>query len=146
MAKFEKISLPIELIELEDKSFHILVKAEINGHSGDMIIDTGASVTVIDKNLLQGIEEEEEILNIKSGGISGDIDEVKIIKIDSLRFAGYEFDEKKMATINMDYINNLYEQTLQRRIIGLLGSDFCVKYKAVINYEKRTLTVKVKQN
>ena len=37
----------------------------------------------------------------------------------------------------------LYEKQLRRRISGLLGSDFLVKFKAVIDYENKYLRLKV---
>ena len=43
--------IPIELVELEDCSYHLIVKVDIDGIAGDMIIDTGASVTVADQKL-----------------------------------------------------------------------------------------------
>ena len=43
------VSIPLELVKLEDNSFHLLVKVEIDQIQGDMIIDTGASVTVLRK-------------------------------------------------------------------------------------------------
>lgn len=44
-----EIKIPIEIVELEDNSFHIIVSLQIGSIEGDFIIDTGASVTVIDK-------------------------------------------------------------------------------------------------
>ena len=44
-------TVPVEIVDLEDTRIHILVKIEIDGIQGDMIIDTGASVTVIDQKL-----------------------------------------------------------------------------------------------
>ncbi len=45
------IRIPVEIIKLEDNSFHMLVHVETDGVQGDMIIDTGASVTVLDSLL-----------------------------------------------------------------------------------------------
>ena len=44
-----EIKIPIEIVELEDNSFHIIVSLQIGSIEGDFIIDTGASVTVMNR-------------------------------------------------------------------------------------------------
>jgi hypothetical protein len=45
------------------------------------------------------------------------------------------------ALIDLSGINEMYQQHCNRKICGLLGSDFLLKYKAVINYERRILSL-----
>ena len=71
--KNNKITIPLEIVELESDSFHLLVPVMINGEQGDMIVDTGASVTVADRRLFpEGCEEETDV-QLQSGGITGSI-------------------------------------------------------------------------
>ena len=46
-----RAEVDLELVELEDSSFHLIVPVEIDGVRGDMIVDTGASVTVVERKL-----------------------------------------------------------------------------------------------
>lgn len=54
-----KAVIPIEIVELESNSYHLITPFEINGVKGEAIIDTGASVTVIDNQLLEGNENRK---------------------------------------------------------------------------------------
>ncbi|MDL2251769.1 retroviral-like aspartic protease family protein [Odoribacter sp. OttesenSCG-928-J03] len=145
MPQHLKIITPIEILKLENNSYHILVHAEVDGICGDFIIDTGASMSVMDKTLFCENDEILDPLNMKSGGISGDIDEVKIVRISEFKIGGQITDNTQIALIDMEYINELYMQSQSRKIIGLLGSDFCVKHRAIIDYGKKRLTFKVEK-
>ena len=67
-----EIKIPIEIVELEDNSFHIIVSLQIGSIEGDFIIDTGASVTVIDKLTPFSYEPLDDVSEINSGGVCGD--------------------------------------------------------------------------
>lgn len=133
------VVLPVEIVELESNSYHLIISLEINGIQGDVIIDTGASVTVIDKNLL----EEQDILttnvSIRSGSVTGQINDVKVIKTKSIKIGGISFKNLHLAAIDLNYVNEMYDHHLKRKIIGLLGCDFCVKHGVVIDYQKKIL-------
>ncbi len=135
------ISIPLELVKLEDNSFHLLVKVEIDGIQGDMIIDTGASVTVVDQKIFAHIIDAAKDVKMQSGSVSGQINDVQLIKAKELKIGGRKIRNIQLAALDLDYVNEMYHNHLQRKIIGLLGCDFCVKYKAVINYRTRELSI-----
>lgn len=133
-------TVPIEIIELEDNSFHLLVHATLDGIEGDFIIDTGASVTVADRALFPGVQETETAFNIHSGSISGDISDVRLVDIRRFDLGEYPSDLTRIALIDLTYVNEMYVKYAKRKILGLLGGDFCVKYQAVIDCERKTFT------
>lgn len=135
------ITVPIEMVELEDHSYHILVAVEINGISGDMIIDTGASVTVADRQLFPYFEEPEEAIKIQSGSITGEIKDVQVMHAESFQIGSIQLKEMYIALIDLDYVNKMYKKHLNRKIIGLLGSDFCIHYGIIIDYPHLTLSI-----
>ena len=133
----------MELVELEDNSYHLIVPVQIGSIEGDFIIDTGASVTVIDRNTPFSHEAIADVPEINSGGVSGRIEEVKLVNLPTFQIGDYTIENLHAAVIDLDYVNTLYEKQLRRRISGLLGSDFLVKFKAVIDYENKYLRLKV---
>ena len=84
------ITVPIEKVELEDHSYHILVAVEVNGIAGDMIIDTGASVTVADRQLFPRFEEPEEAVKIQSCSITGEIKDVHVMHSESFQIGSIQ--------------------------------------------------------
>jgi len=63
---------------LEDNSYHLIVPVEINGIQGDMIIDTGASVTVVDRQVFPEDLPEEADVQMTSGSVTGQIHDVNL--------------------------------------------------------------------
>lgn len=138
-----EIQVPLEIVELEDNSYHIITTVLIGSIEGDFIIDTGASVTVIDRNTPFSHEAIADVPEINSGGVSGRIEEVELVNLPTFQIGDYTIENLHAAVIDLDYVNTLYEKQLRRRISGLLGSDFLVKFKAVIDYENKYLRLKV---
>lgn len=131
--------IPVEIVKLEDNSYHLITSVEINGIKGDAIIDTGASVTVIDRKLAEGQESVHLDVSIQSGSVTGQIEDIKAIRVKEMKIGGIPFKNMLLAAIDLDYVNEMYHQHLKRKIIGLVGCDFCVKHCAVIDYQKKIL-------
>mgnify|MGYP004663752349 CR=1 FL=1 len=134
-----RIAIPVELIELEDSSYHLLVKVDADGIAGDMIIDTGASVTVADRKLFPERTNDDDAISMQSGSVSGQISNVRLIQVKRLTIGGRRLRNFRLAGIDLDYVNEMYNTHLKRKIIGLLGCDFCVRYKVCIDYSKKEL-------
>lgn len=139
----KKIIVPIQVVELEDNSYHIIVNVEVNGVTGDMIIDTGASVTVIDQHILPKNQHFDLSSELQSGGVNGQINGVRIIRPDSFKIGGKPIPADRLAVMDLGYVNQTYDERLSRKIIGLLGCDFCVRFNAVIDYQNKVFTLKL---
>lgn len=138
--------IPIEVVELEDNSFHLIVPVEIDGIQGDMIIDTGASVTVVDQQTFPDKVGEESTVQLQSGSVSGQINNVHILKAKHFKIGERKIRNMPLAGIDLTYVNEMYNKYLNRKIIGLLGCDFCVRYGVVINYQNKTLLLNSRKN
>ncbi len=133
-----RIVLPLETFQLEDESYHILLPGRINQWEGDFIVDTGASVTVADKNLFSSSAETTTQIQVKSGSITGDIEEIQLMRPALIRLSSHTLHLPQIALLDLGYINRMYAGFREKRIIGLLGSDFCLRHKVIINYRSRT--------
>lgn len=141
--KKTKIEIPIEIVELEENSFHLITPIQIGSIEGDFIIDTGASITVIDRNTPFTHEPLEDVSEINSGGVGGEISEVRLVNLPVFRIGQHLLENVHVALIDLQYVNTLYERHLKRRISGLLGSDFLVRHQAVIDYKNKRMILKV---
>src|SRR3989337_3113444 len=54
-----KITIPIRLLNLDD-GFHLLVNIRVNGKRARLLIDTGASQTVFDKERIKNFLSKEK--------------------------------------------------------------------------------------
>ena len=134
-----RITCPVEIVRLEDESFHLLIEVEVDGVGGDMIIDTGASVTVVEQRLFPGEADGRLNTEMQSGSVTGQIKNIRLLRPKSFKLHGHPVRHPQMATIDLNYVNDMYHKHIRRRIIGLLGSDFCVKHKVCIDYGRREM-------
>lgn len=129
--------IPLEIITLEDASYHLLVKVVLDGSlEGKMVVDTGASKTVIDSALSLGVDENQE--HPYTSGIGGQV-EVSFTMQSHLRIGDFEIPDISLAMIDLSAVNEVYQKVSQQPIMGLLGSDLLVKYQAKINYKTASL-------
>ena len=141
MARKKYYTLPLQLVELEDQNYHILIETEFqNGEKGKWAIDTGASKTVFDVNQKQYYQLSEQAdLEIKSAGLSEAQIDTMAGAIFKLKMGDLELENWPVAIIDMQYVNKLYSQFTNEVIFGLLGSDFLVQHKAVIDFKTMEL-------
>jgi len=136
-----KIKIPLQIIELEKGNFHLIANGKFNdGTIGCWAIDTGASKTVFDKTRKEfytlSAENPEEI---HSAGIS---DTPLVTSIGSMvvfHLGRFKVENLKVALIDLSHINQLYSRAANIAIWGLIGGDFLVKHKALIDYKKKFL-------
>jgi hypothetical protein len=133
--------IPFELVELEAGTYHILVKAEFEEENdGWWVIDTGASKSVIDQNRVE-LYRQDDASGISAKGLGKDVVETGSGIIPEIRFKGISYGSINVATIDLHHINSEYSKFSDKRIVGLLGSDFFYKNNAIINYSEKSLII-----
>jgi len=143
----KKLILPIEIIELEEGNYHLMINSELpDGTQGKWVIDTGASKSVFDSSLgkyYQTIEGggQDEML---SAGIGIGEFEAKKGIIEKIKLEGLKVNKLKVALIDLAHINELYSKYASVKICGLIGSDFLYEHNAIINYSSRELILGIR--
>ena len=139
-----KTTLPIDIVTLgEDNSFHLFVSGYINGQSYDLLIDTGASHTIFDSSLIQEVPADETVgheiqsAGIHAGELKTSIGHIKKFKLGDLKYVDWT-----VVLLDLTHVNNLYGKFSDKRVAGLIGSDFLLKHKAIIDYKKRELVLR----
>lgn len=141
-----KITLPVEILELEEGNFHLLVSSAFaDGSQGRWVIDTGASRSVFDSSLGQyyKVIDDDSENEMLSAGIGSGSFESKTGLIKKIWFGDFKKSRFRVVLIDLGHINELYEKYGSGKICGLVGSDFLMKYKAVINFKTSQLVLKV---
>ena len=140
-----RIKIPLQIIELEPDNYHIIISsAFFDGTIGNWIIDTGASKTVFDKNLVEYYSVlEGESDEIHTAGVEEQPQEISLALLKPIQFGKLNVENYKVALLDLSHINKLYSKITDLNICGLIGSDFLMKYGAVINYKKRVMMLNV---
>ena len=139
------IKIPIEIVELDNTSFHLFVEAFVNGQRCDLIIDTGASKTVFALNYVNNMLDEpaEMQAGIQSAGINAAEMDSHQGTLSQFKLGEFYIEKFEIILIDLNSIDQLYKNISTKSIWGLIGSDFLLKYKAKIDYYKRELTLHV---
>ncbi|WP_140938558.1 aspartyl protease family protein [Sphingobacterium lumbrici] len=137
--------IPLEILSLEGDGVHIIVDAEIFDKPFKMVVDTGASKTVLDKTTLlnAGIEEHKlQNTNILSTGLGITNMESFILDLPLLKINDWSTKKIQVAVLDLSSINYAYRQMNFTPVIGVLGGDILLQYGAVIDYKKCTLKLR----
>lgn len=121
------------------KTQHLLIKATVNGVSGNFILDTGAS------NSCVGFESIE-ILNLKAGksktkasgaGATGML--TQIAKNNTLKIGRWKTEEFHLVIFDMSHVNQALQQYKAKPVQGIIGADVLLEGKAIIDYYNHCL-------
>ncbi len=139
------IEITIEIIELEENSYHLMIEGTFNEElKGNLIIDTGASKTVLDSSFVTPfVTEVKDLEENDSSGINATITNAQTGIIPYITFSTLNIENFECLLIDLSHVNQVYQKYTERQIAGLIGSDFLLKYKAVIDYEKEKLFLKI---
>ncbi len=145
MRKNKRINLPVILLELDEGNFHILIESKIgDSETSHWVIDTGASKTVFDSTLHDKYIISNDLLSeIESAGIGDSKIETKVGVIERLNIGEKIIVNFSVGLIDLSNLNMLYRQYTNFKISGLIGSDFLQKYKAIIDYERLTISLSI---
>jgi len=132
-------------VELENQSYHIVVDGKIADVDVTLIIDTGASRTIVDKRLADNLEKLSlGAVNPIATGLSAEQIPVELYNISGLTLEGVVFENIQVLTADLSAINEVYTNLTGKTIGGLVGCDFLLKKVKSIDFKKRLLTVLVK--
>ncbi|WP_156307648.1 retropepsin-like aspartic protease [Sphingobacterium endophyticum] len=137
-------NIPFEVISLQADGFHIITEVEIFDKKFKMVIDTGASKTVLDKETLlhSGIEEDKFLnTDILSTGLGTNNMQSFMINIPLLKLADWSTKNFTAAVLDLSSINFAYNQIGLESVIGVLGGDILKIFGAKIDYKKNLLTL-----
>lgn len=127
---------------MDGGGYHLGLDVNLNGKNAFLLLDTGASRTVFDKNQIELYNSSEiELLDEKSTGLGTSSMDIHTTKISNLEIGTKKIENITLALIDLSHVNETYEKLGFRKIQGVLGSDLLYKYQAVINYRNLELTL-----
>lgn len=135
--------IKLDVFSLDKDGYHIKLNVLINGKIAHLILDTGASRTVFDKNTIHEfvpeldlVEHEATTSGVGSNELQSFSTIIKKLEIGNLMIRRYH-----CAVLDLTHVNMAYQMVGRPKVHGVLGGDILRKYKAKINYEAKTLTL-----
>jgi len=131
------IAAPIELsFQLDGRHSAILVSAEVNGKPVTLILDTGATQTILDAKLLglTNLDLKMSRFADSGPGLRGEA----VWAEARLKLGGCTWRDHRVVAMNLDALTARYGRTIH----GILGQDILSTFDRVtIDFRKHTLTL-----
>lgn len=137
------VSVRLKRVKLEKGAWHFHLKAHIEGISITLLLDTGASHTVLDKDFYASTfpENQTQPATKEATGFGSDSIAIHQSVKHRLGFGKMIVKGKKVAVADLSHVNAAYKAIGVKPIQGVLGSDVLVKHKAIIELQKSKPTL-----
>jgi uncharacterized protein YtpQ (UPF0354 family) len=122
---------------------HLLLDASINSVKGLFILDTGASNSCVDSTQLEKFNLIAKKSEIKAASATDNMKDTQISKKNELKINKWINTSCSIILFNMDHINKSLSEREVQKVDGIIGADILKKGKAIIDYEKNRLYLKL---
>ncbi len=138
------VQVPLQIIDLHQDGFHPLVEISVFGKSFLVVLDTGASKTAFDQSILMRTNQDAVLTESDrlSTGLGTNSMVSSTVMIHDLVIGDLLIAKFEVAVLDLSTINIAYGQLGHPEVLGVLGGDILMKYKAVIDYGKQRLKLK----
>ena len=140
----KKYKLPLELIDLQGDGFHLLVEVVVFGQSFKAVLDTGASKSAFDMEIISSLAPADQIVHVPDHhaiGLGTTTMERYFVICPELRLGKLVIKDYEAPVFDLSAIKFAYDKLDLPSVIGVLGGDVLHQYQAVINYKKLTLSL-----
>jgi len=125
------------------KTNHFEINATINGVKGKFILDTGASNSCVGLDSGDNFNLKVEDSEVKAAG-AGAIDMLtKISKKNVIKIGKWKKEKVVLILFNLTHVNTALINHNTNPVDGIIGADILKKGKAIIDYQKKYLYLKL---
>lgn len=137
------MKIPLIIRNLPPQGSHIFVKGRIDQVDILWLIDTGASQSVIDKGFINSYFKNNIITETahQTTGLGATYDKSEFVRLKNIAIGKFAISTKKFAVIDLQMVNAAYEGAGMHKIEAIIGGDILKKFKAMIHYGKKELTL-----
>ncbi|SFZ90666.1 Aspartyl protease [Flaviramulus basaltis] len=125
------------------KTNHFEIKATINGKKGLFILDTGASSSCVGFEAIDTFKLKAEDSIIKAAGAGAINMDTKMSKKNKVKIGKWSNNKVVLVLFNLTHVNTALINHNSKPVDGIIGADILKKGKAVIDYEKKYLYLKL---
>ena len=116
------------------KTQHLLIKATINGVSGNFILDTGASNSCVGFEGVDKFELKAGKSKTKASGAGATGMLTQLAKNNSLKIGRWKTVDLHLIIFDMTHVNQALKQHKAKPVHGIIGADVLLEGKAIIDY------------
>ena len=116
------------------------VPVRINGHQGLFLVDSGASHTVIDHRFAKRCIRRMTESDMRLAWLGSEDTQAKEGIVEEIQVGNYRrIGPFKAHILNLDAINQAPARQRTIRMDGIIGADFFITHRAMIDYQSNAL-------
>ena len=121
---------------------HLQLSCQINGVSGDFILDTGASNSCVDFKYADYFKLQTEDSKIRAAGAGASNMLTRTSSSNKLSIKDWNYNEFDLVLFDLSHVNRALLEHESEVIHGIIGADILNTGKAIIDYKKKRLYLK----
>jgi hypothetical protein len=125
------------------KTNHFEIKASINGKKGLFILDTGASNSCVGFEAIDTFKLKVKDSKIMAAGAGAINMETKMSGKNKVKIGKWKDDKLVLVLFNLTHVNTALINHESKPVDGIIGADILKKSKAIIDYEKKYIYLKL---
>jgi Aspartyl protease len=143
-----KTIIKLQAVPIPPNGMHLIAKVKINSKSARLVLDTGASQTVLDMNRIDRFTAQKKFKKHDghSSGIGSSSMESHMFHTDKFQVGDIILKNTELVLLDMVHVNQSYQLINKKPVDGVLGGDVLKKFQAKIDYAKKELTLYSKSN
>jgi predicted aspartyl protease len=116
------------------KTQHLLIKAKINGVSGNFILDTGASNSCVGFESIDLFLLEAKKSKTKAAGAGATGMFTQLALKNQLQLGSWKDSNFEIVIFDLSHVNEALTQHKAKPVHGIIGADILMKGKAIVDY------------
>ena len=136
--------LPLQVVDLQGDGFHLLVEVVVFGQNFKAVLDTGASKSAFDMDIIAGLAPSNQIIHIPDQhaiGLGTTTMERYIVNCPELKLGDLIIENYEAPVFDLSAIKFAYEKLELPLVIGVIGGDILMQFKGIIDYKNLRLTL-----
>ena len=125
---------------------HLYINAAINRIPATLFLDTGGTITILDKERTGRFESRTSLSTLIIAGIGADRPVVRRFVIEEFSLAGFHLENFRIHLLSLSYINDSFRRMGLEEIDGVIGADILHRYRAIIDYGNLVLHLTNRRN
>jgi predicted aspartyl protease len=138
-----KSKIKFKKIKIDQTGCHLLIKVKLNKKVSTLVLDTGASQTVLDYHVTSKISKNKakQLDNASSTGVGGEQLTSHLIQVEQFKIGDIIIKDMPFVLLDLQHVNAQYEKIGKQHVQGVLGSDILNEFDAVIDFKKSELVL-----
>ncbi len=116
------------------KKQHLLIKAKINGLTGNFILDTGASNSCVGFESVDLFLLEAKKSKTKAAGAGATGMFTQLALKNQLQLGSWKDSDFELVIFDLSHVNEALTQHKAKPVHGIIGADILMKGKAIVDY------------